>query len=150
YFDSFLLRRFDSTGTATGVASAPDGYLRIAGLALQPDGKVNVVGARGYPGFADFLVIRYTATLQFDTGFGTGGSVRTDFTGPVNSEVRAVAVQRDGKIIAVGTAGGDFALVRYNPDGSLDASFGNGGKVTTDLSGSVDRVVAVALQPDGK
>jgi uncharacterized delta-60 repeat protein len=61
-----------------------------------------------------------------------------------------LAVEASGKIVA---AGGnlDFALARYNPNGTLDLSFGSGGKVLTDFgSGSEDLGRAVALQPDGK
>src|SRR6266516_3631488 len=65
-----------------------------------------------------------------------------------------VAVQPDGKLVAVGVAktsrSGDFALARYNTNGSLDATFGTGGKVTTDFNGNDDAANAVVLQPDGK
>jgi uncharacterized delta-60 repeat protein len=71
-----------------------------------------------------------------------------------------VALQSDGKIIAAGThfvdfnpgdmSDTDFALARYNPDGSLDSTFGSGGTVTTDFFGTEDDVFAVLIQPDGK
>ena len=67
----------------------------------------------------------------------------------------AVAVQPDGKIVVAGLAATvagqitDFALVRYNPDGTLDQSFGNHGIVTTDIGGD-DVAVALAIQADGK
>src|SRR5262249_34799724 len=61
----------------------------------------------------------------------------------------------DGKIVLAGTASGrntgsDFALVRYNRDGSLDTAFGNRGLVTTDFVVSIDLLYALAIQPDGK
>jgi uncharacterized delta-60 repeat protein len=68
----------------------------------------------------------------------------------------ALVLQPDGKIVVAGTAtpatDWDFGLARYNPNGTLDATFGAGGRVTTDISGhlSADLVWAVALQPDGK
>src|SRR6185312_12779398 len=91
------------------------------------------------------------AAGDLDGAFGTGGTVTTDFAGN-GDEARAVAVQPDGKIVAAGGALGatvDFALVRYRPDGTLDATFGTGGKVTTDF-GSAEQAFAVAVQPDGK
>jgi uncharacterized delta-60 repeat protein len=92
-----------------------------------------------------------------DSSFGTGGIVTTDFTNSSFISVdkaQSVAVQGDGKIIAVGTSDAngnpDFALARYNADGSLDTSFGTGGKVLTDFFGQADNGAGVALQPDGK
>jgi uncharacterized delta-60 repeat protein len=58
-------------------------------------------------------------------------------TTPFGIEASAVVLQPDGKIVAAGTTiannSDDFALARYNTDGSLDASFGNGGIVATDF-----------------
>jgi uncharacterized delta-60 repeat protein len=71
-----------------------------------------------------------------------------------DGSAHGVAVQPDGKIVAAGNAVGtttfDFAVARYNPDGSVDTSFGNGGRVTTDLSADQDFGENLALQPDGK
>jgi uncharacterized delta-60 repeat protein len=61
----------------------------------------------------------------------------------------SLALQPDGKIVVAGSSGLDFALARYNADGSLDAGFGSGGTVTTDF-GDWDRAPAVAIQADGK
>src|SRR5207248_638470 len=66
----------------------------------------------------------------------------------------AVAVQTDGKIVAAGSAtfnnNSDFAVARYNPDGSLDPSFGSGGIVFTDIGSNNDQINAIALQGDGR
>ncbi len=66
-----------------------------------------------------------------------------------------MALQGDGKIVAVGRSGpslsgGDFALARYNPNGSLDTSFSGDGKQTTDFGGSADGASEVAIQANGK
>jgi uncharacterized delta-60 repeat protein/uncharacterized repeat protein (TIGR01451 family) len=69
-----------------------------------------------------------------------------------------MALQRDGKIVAAGWAGiprpgfigTDFGMVRYNPDGTLDTTFGTGGKVTTSFSGGSDAAHGVAIQGDGR
>jgi uncharacterized delta-60 repeat protein len=104
---------------------------------------------------AILLVALLAASAQaapgdLDTSFGIGGKVVIDF-GPGSNSAAAVVLQLDGKIVAAGTGGsGHFALARYNTDGSLDASFGGGGKVTTVVGGIFESANAVALQPDGK
>jgi uncharacterized delta-60 repeat protein len=80
--------------------------------------------------------------------------VTTDLTGHADS-ANAVAVQPDGKIVVAGEAQRtlidfDFAVARYNPDGTLDHSFGGDGIVTTDLGTQGDGATGVAIQPDGK
>ena len=125
------------------------------GVALQPDGKIVAAGTTSTPGvggFSDFALARYNSDGSLDATFGSGGKVTTDFGGGAE----AVALQPDGKIVAAGSASpgatifSDFALARYNPDGSLDATFGSGGKVTTEFTGNFDQANAVALQPNGK
>ena len=78
---------------------------------------------------------------------GRGGEVTTDLG--FGSRGFSVALQPDGKIIVGGTAASNFALARYQPDGSLDPDFDGDGIVTTALGGSA-QVFAVALQADGK
>ena len=86
---------------------------------------------------------------DLDTSFGTGGKVTTGFS-LGNGMAYSVAIQADGKIVAAGIAGSDFALARYNSDGSLDTSFGTGGKVTTDFGPLGSGASSVAIQADGK
>jgi uncharacterized delta-60 repeat protein len=105
------------------------------GAVIQPDGKVVAVG--DIAGGADFIVTRYNADGSPDTSFGPNhdGKVLTAFAKP--AVATAVALESDGKILVAGyteaysSAPGDFALARYNADGSLDTSFGTGGLVTT-------------------
>src|SRR5206468_80556 len=101
----------------------------------------------------DFALARYNANGSLDTTFGTGGKVTTDFAGD-DDQAFAVVLQTDGKIVAAGVAktyrGGDFALARYNANGSLDATFGTGGKVTTDFAGNDDAAHGVVVQADGR
>jgi uncharacterized delta-60 repeat protein len=82
------------------------------------------------------------------------GYVLTDFTskGSPDGTGNAVQIQSDGKIVVAGTANSNVALARYNSDGSLDSTFGSGGKVQTHIgaSKSVDNGWGLALQPDGK
>jgi uncharacterized delta-60 repeat protein len=125
-------------------------------VAMQADGKLVVVGTtyknNDYSG-EDFAVVRYNADGSPDPGFGSDGRVTTDFPG-LAAVASAVLVQPDGKILVAGGAFplftflGNFELARYNPDGSLDAAFGDNGIVTTRFPhGSY--AFALALQPDG-
>ncbi len=88
-----------------------------------------------------------------DPTFGGGGVVTTAI-GSSYDWTQDVAVQADGKIVAAGYAivnsNWDFALARYNTDGSLDTSFDGDGKVTTAIGSGNDQAHAVALQADGK
>jgi uncharacterized delta-60 repeat protein len=99
----------------------------------------------------DFGLARYNSNGALDRSFGTGGKVTTNITGSGSpDEANALAQQADGKLVAAGVAGQDFGLARYNPNGTLDASFGTGGTVTTDFAGDSDAAHALAVQPDGK
>lgn len=138
--------RLVSDRTPTGPAWA---------LARQRDGKIIAAG-HGFPG--TIALVRYSRSGRLDPGFGTGGIVQTKFSDSERHSVGAydVVLQPDGKIVAVGAYLASqqgrlpdeaFALVRYRSDGTLDPSFGTGGKVTTATGGVAH---AVALQPDGK
>ena len=93
------------------------------------------------------------AAGDLDTTFDSDGKVLTDVGG--NDGAYSVAIQSDGKIVVAGWADDtldddDFALVRYNTDGSLDTAFGSDGKVTTDIDNSREWAYSVAIQSDGK
>src|SRR3990172_5309546 len=126
------------------------------GVVLQSDDKIVVVGE-----IADsplvFALVRYNADGSLDTSFDGDGMVITSFGGGGGSSASAVyalAVLPDGKIVAGGSRAldnrYDFALARYNPDGSLDTSFGDGGLVSTAIGAEDDIGYAMALQDDGK
>lgn len=97
----------------------------------------------------------YSQSGGLDASFGTGGKVVTSISSGAD-KAYAVALQPDGKIITAGmttnsVTGKDFACVRYNIDGSLDSTFGNGGIVINDIQiGSEDVVYSMAIQADGK
>ncbi len=114
-------------------------------VAIQPDGKILAAGTNG----SNFLISRYMPDGILDTSFG-GGALFADFGG--QDVCYGMILQDDGKIILVGTsslAQSRFALARFLPNGELDASFGNGGKVTT-LFNDGSYCYDVALQEDGK
>ena len=165
----------DTTWGADGVAVTLLGdaeavpFDAAADVLIDPAGRVIVVGGRtdGTTGVSDVALVRYDpASGSLDSTFGDGGKVfarvRRD------SEVATDAVfQPDGKLLVAG-AGFDFpdadasAIVavfltaRFNPDGTLDTAFGDGGAAYTDFSGRSGAPVqfavadAIALQPDGK
>jgi uncharacterized delta-60 repeat protein len=160
---SFGLARFDSNGNrdlsfgVNGEATASFGSsisIRAQGLVGQPDGKVVVAGSIDLAGHDDFALARYNTDGSLDATFGTGGKVTTDFASG-EDEAFSVTLQADGKIVAAGRGGvtptstTNFVLARYNADGSLDTSFGAGGKVTTD-GGLSEHANSVKIQSDGK
>jgi uncharacterized delta-60 repeat protein len=133
-----------------------DGLIGADALVALPDGKLVAAGeASERPGGfgPDFGLARFTRRGALDTSFGTGGTVGTDIGGW--DEASALAVQPDGRLVAAGRTIAcnfvhlDFALARYLPDGTLDPSFGTGGKVTTRFDRN-DGATAVVVQPDGK
>jgi uncharacterized delta-60 repeat protein len=143
-----------SFGTGGKVTTAIGGGTDVGnGVAVQPDGKIVVAGRASIGGSEDFALARYTANGTLDTSFGTGGVVTTPI-GSGNDQGRSVALQSDGKIVVAGHARvgstDDIALVRYNLDGTLDNSFGAGGKVTTPVGSSADIGTSLVLQNDGK
>ena len=128
---------------------------------VQPDGKILVVGG-AFPLFTflgDFALVRYNANGSLDASFGNGGIVRTRFSAG-GSYAFAAALLSNGKIIAAGTvfvdfssddsSNTDFGLVRYNPNGTIDTIFGNGGGVLTDFDGFNDDIYTLLIQPDRK
>ena len=130
--------------------------------ALAPDGKIVVAGHSQVNGDGVWTVARYLVDGSLDPSFGGTGVVLTNVGAQVGSgggmdSAEGVRLQADGKIVVAGTAGGpffdvqrDFAIARYQPDGSIDYSFGEGGVTRTDLTGNADLVTALVAQPDGK
>ncbi len=117
-------------------------------VAVQPDGKIIAAGSGG----DNFALARYNSNGSLDTSFDIDGKVTTNF-GSIIARAQAIVLQPDGKIVVAGSTTSnqsDFALARYNPDGSLDTSFDTDGKVTTDFLAKDDVAEAVALQSDGK
>jgi len=166
--EDFVVTRYNTDGTLDntfgrggkvrtdfpGLAAVP------SSVVVQPDGKIVVAGG-AFPLFTflgNFEVVRYNQNGTLDTSFGSGGIVTTTF--PEGSYAFDVALQPDGKIIAAGTvfvevnigdmSDTDFALARYNSDGTPDTTFGSGGQVSTDFVGLEDDVFSILIQPDGK
>ena len=122
------------------------------GVAVQADGRVVAVGTAGGKD-STFAVVRYKHDGTLDPTFGAGGIVRTNF-GAYHDEAYAVALQPDGDIVVAGVKGAgrpssDFALARYLPDGTLDPSFGSGGTVTTSVTTKQDEADGVGILSNG-
>lgn len=140
---------FHNDGRVTTLIGAGDDVGRA--LAIQSDGKILVAGYSWNGSDDDFALVRYASDGSLDAGVGAldgDGKLTTDFAG-ADDRAMAIAVQPDGRILVGGTSGTDIALVRYEPDGDLDTSFGTGGSVITDLGG-IEQGFALALQTDGR
>ena len=143
----------DTSFGVAGVALANFGANDQATVTLlQPDGKVVLAGHTTFPsGTRDWALARFDAAGVLDTSFDGDGMVTTNFSGEDNAQ--GGVLQPDGKIVIVGfssPSGRRWSLARYNANGSLDSTFGTGGKVTTTVGGSDQIARAVALQSDGK
>jgi uncharacterized delta-60 repeat protein len=118
---------------------------------VETDGKITLITSSN----GDFTVIRYNADGQLDSTFGTNGIVSTDFGG--TEHAAAIAIAPNGDIVVAGTTDATSGTVaqidvaRYHSNGSLDTTFGTGGKVVIAAQvGSGNRINDLALQSDGK
>lgn len=141
----------DTTFGTNGVAQLPFG--NAWDLAIPQDGKIVVVGCNGCLGSSDFRVARLNPDGTTDESFGNGGEVDTDFD--AQDTPFAVAIQSDSRIVVAGWAPNanstesNFAVARYNPDGSLDSTFDGDGTTTIDF-GAREFAYDLAVQSDAK
>jgi uncharacterized delta-60 repeat protein len=142
---------FNGTGVVTTpIGSSSEGTSAV----LQRDGRIVVAGSSGTGTNTDFALVRYQSDGTLDKTFNGTGIVTTDISSRFD-KAYAVAIQPNNKIVVAGVSDfdmytGDFAMVRYNSDGSLDATFGRGGIITTTISGTRDEVRDISIQSDGK
>ncbi|MBL0317399.1 MAG: T9SS type A sorting domain-containing protein [Flavobacteriales bacterium] len=150
--DGSLDNSFDGDGIVTTTLGEDGG--RAHAMAIQNDGKI-VLAGYSYNGIDnDFALMRYNSDGSIDNSFDSDGYVTTGFALFSNDRAFAVTIQDDGKILVAGyftneVSGRDFALIRYNEDGSLDSTF-SGGVVTTALALGGDEARKILLQNDGK
>lgn len=155
---NYLVVRYKTNGTLDSTFSG-DGiqitnlnvyqYVK-PGVALQKDGKIILSGSTGDYFNRDFTLIRYNANGSLDNTFSGDGILISDFGKAEGAN--AVTVQADGKIVMVGSSDLNFAIARYNPDGSFDNSFANGG-IRTDITLNSDETMqanSVAIDGNGK
>jgi uncharacterized delta-60 repeat protein len=162
YTNSGRLDSSFGTGGKVLTSFGPRSQAQARSLAIRPDGKIVVAGGAAVPPriYYGFAIARYTVAGKLDRTFGRNGKVLMYFGSRRSnvSNLAAVAIQADGKVVAVGFSsywpiGGrsSFALARYTVRGRLDRSFGRDGKVLTDFGrGGSSNANAVAIQPDGK
>ncbi len=139
-------------GIDTGFASAGKRTYSFGGadfgsdVAIEPSGKIDVAG---YGSAAvNMLVTRLTSTGALDNSLNGKNTVDADFGG--SDAANAIALQANGKIVLGGDDDHDIALVRFQPGGLPDETFGPGGKRTVNFAGVDAEATAMALQPDGK
>ncbi|MCF6185651.1 MAG: T9SS type A sorting domain-containing protein, partial [Bacteroidales bacterium] len=154
----FAIVRYNTDGTldssfgtdgkiTTDFAGSPDA---AGSVIVQTNGKIVAAGCSEDTNYLhNFAVARYNSDGSLDSSFGTSGKVITAI-GNGDDIGNSVAIQSDGKILVAGYSSDDFAIVRYNIDGTLDNSFGTNGKVITDFNGEIDKGYSVAIQSDGK
>lgn len=138
-----------SFGSAGITSTAFGSYGAAARVVIQPDGRIVTAGQDA---LGDFALARYTTSGALDTSFNGTGKVTTTPSGTCSGQARALALQTDGKIVVAGTSCPNFSSIRnftiyrYNPDGSLDTSFGSSGKTTISFSAGASEAYAVAVQ----
>lgn len=156
---SFALLRYENNGSLDNSFGTSGKVITSVGLidygystAIQSDGKILVTGTSYISANYDISLLRYNTNGTLDSTFDSDGIVTTPI-GSATDTGYSVVIQSDNKIIVAGYSYNgsdfDFAVVRYNSDGSLDTTFSSDGKVTTDLNGN-DHAYDVALQNDGK
>jgi len=127
-------------------------------IALQNDGKIVVAGYSFYSPLYNLYkyystMARYNINGSLDTSFGNGGKVKIQI-GNKNSETYAIKIQKDGKIVSAGISNIDsiseFAISRYNTNGSLDSTFGTNGTITQQIGTQGSGAYALDIQADNK
>ncbi len=157
-----MVVRYNSDGSRDNSFSG-DGEVTVpqvrngATLALQPDGRIVIAGSADIGDHTGFALARLNTDGTPDEGFSGDGTLAHDFAGS-GAYANDVAIQPDGKIVVGGSvetgteesSGSDYALVRYDEDGELDASFSGDGLQTTNFVIGYQGISDIALQDDGK
>ena len=158
----FALARYNTNGTldttfnGTGKVTTPIGSGDDIGdsVAIQSDGRIVVAGYSHNGVDYDIALVRYNANGTLDTTFNGTGKVVTPI-GSIHDQAFSVAIQTDGHIVVAGQSasegqGTDFALARYNTNGTLDTTFNGTGIVVTPIGTREDVAWSVAIQTDGR
>jgi uncharacterized delta-60 repeat protein len=170
---ALLLGAIGASGIARAAAADPDISFGGTGIvissytpehdypysmAVQADGKILVSGLSFDAAFSlvSSYIVRHMPTGGLDPSFGVDGKLILPYVEGSGEYRYRVIVQPDGKILACGgkengsVSNTDFAAFRYNSDGTLDDTFGTGGKVVVPITGAYDEAYDLELQPDGK
>jgi uncharacterized delta-60 repeat protein len=141
-----LDKSFGTGGEVRTLIGSKYGGVVARAVAIDSKGRIVVAGSQGGPG-QFFALARYKPNGNLDRSFGENGTLRTSFNGYDGAE--SVAIDSQGRIVAAGFAKRDLALARYEPDGSLDPSFGGDGEVTTDFAGRA-AANSIAIDSQGR
>lgn len=148
--DGSLDTGFDSDGQ---VSTAIGGFSSSLSVIQQADGKLVTAGYSNNGSNLDFALVRYNTDGSLDTSFDTDGQVTTAI-GSNNDMIRSLIQQADDKLVVAGYSNNgsndDFAVVRYNTNGSLDTTFDTDGKLTTAIGTTNDVAFSVIQQVNGK
>jgi uncharacterized delta-60 repeat protein len=153
--DSFSLARYTITGSLDsefGNGGVVTTVIGAHAAGRDVDGQILVAGDSVISAKLFFTLARYTITGSPDSSFGNSGIVTTAISNLAT--INAIAVQPDGKIVAVGGSGTNsqntLSLARYTITGSLDSEFGSGGVVTTPIDNNYFSGQDLIIQPDNK
>jgi uncharacterized delta-60 repeat protein len=152
---------FDGDGVVTTALAPGDQFDAVVSVAVDSTGKILAAGVADQDGVVlDWALARYHDDGSLDSSFGSGGKVITNLaSGKSDDDLEDVVIQPSGKILVGGSAAptvvtvdSDFAVGRYNPDGTLDRSFGDGGIVVrnTGSGNGSDEIYGIALSGDAK
>jgi uncharacterized delta-60 repeat protein len=145
---------FGQNGLQLITFASPNHEISVANsVAFQRDGKIVLAGYTTQGSVTNFALARLHGDGTLDNSFDGNGRLTTDFYGG-RDEARGVMVQLDGKIVAAGTAQAsgsnyNFALARYNSNGSLDRDFSGDGRFVNDYFGGDDGLQSVTRHPNG-
>ncbi|MCG3165513.1 MAG: hypothetical protein POELPBGB_01281 [Bacteroidia bacterium] len=151
--DGSLDNTFDTDGLVlTAVTANYSDYANA--VKIQSDGKIVVAGFSNSGLHADYMLLRYNTDGSLDNTFDSDGIVTNAIWGTTNEYANALAIQDDGKLLVTGNTGNsyyDFVTLRYNTDGSLDATFDNDGVAIIDWGTLTDigQATAILVQSDG-
>ncbi|MCA8975883.1 MAG: hypothetical protein KDC98_14270, partial [Planctomycetes bacterium] len=141
----------DGGTSVTAIGSGDDS---ASSAVVQPDGKILVAGTTFNGTDDDFVLMRYNADGTLDTTFGGGDGIATTDILTLGNAAETIALQPDGKILVAGVVhnatSDDIAIVRYNPNGTLDTSFGTNGVVVTDMGSWDDEAEKLIVLNDGR
>lgn len=156
---SFLVGRFNSNGSLDvnfgtgGFTATPISFTaEIRSIALLPDGNIIAAGQAGLgdtpdPDYRSFAIVKYNGVGDPNVSFGNNGIVVTDVVAQAADFLHSMVVQSDGKILTAGSTGVNHYLVRYQPNGNLDSTFGTNGKA---FRTSLPAVLKLALYGNNK
>lgn len=156
----FAVQRYNSDGsidnsfdTDGSVVTLIEDNSKASAVAIQSDGKIIAAGFNTSGPIGSFTLVRYKSNGSLDSSFGSNGIVTT-LVGTGSSGILSLGVQSDGKIVAAGYAMvgtyNDFAVARYNSNGSLDNTFSSDGITTIDFGAKSDIAYGMKIQTDNK